>query len=208
MDRQVPRHHVRPMPVDTSGYQWSEGGGGAVVIARLTSQKRVDLAIRTIGLLDTLGASLPLTVVGDGPERGPLERLAGDLGVADRVTFTGALASSEIPGILRTADLMYFPAVAEGFGLSAAEALMSGVPVIACWDGGGVLDIVPETGAGRRVLPSADALADTTLDVLTDDDRRARARELGLGWRKRLSPEQVAEACEGWYREALGAKGA
>ena len=72
MGRQVGRQHVRPMPVDTSAYQWSEGGDGAVVVARLTAQKRVDLAVRTIGLLDTLGAAMPLTIVGDGPERGPL----------------------------------------------------------------------------------------------------------------------------------------
>ena len=201
--RQVGRGHVQPMPVDTGAYCWSEGGGGAVVVARLTAQKRVDLAIRTIGLLDTLGALLPLTIVGDGPERAALERLATELHVADRVRFLGGVAPSEIPAILATADLMYFPAVAEGFGLAAAEAVMSGVPVIACWDGGGVLDIVPETGAGRRVLPSADALADATLDLLTDDQRMARARELGQAWRKRLSPEQVAERCEGWYREAL-----
>lgn len=203
--RQVGRHHVQPMPVDTGAYRWSEGGGGAVVVARLTAQKRVDLAIRAIGFLDTLGAALPLTIVGDGPERASLERLATELCVADRVRFAGSMPPAEIPAILSTADLMYFPAVAEGFGLAAAEAVMSGVPVIACWDGGGVLDIVPETGAGRRVIPSADAIADATLDLLTDDHRMARARELGLAWRKRLSPEQVAERCEGWYREALAA---
>jgi glycosyltransferase involved in cell wall biosynthesis len=200
--RQVGRGHVQPMPVDTGAYCWSEGGGGAVVVARLTAQKRVDLAIRTIGLLDTLGTPLPAPSVDTGAG---LERLATELGVADRVRFLGGVAPSEIPPILATADLMYFPAVAEGFGLAAAEAVMSGVPVIACWDGGGVLDIVRETGAGRRVLPSADALADATLDLLTDDQRMARARELGKAWRKRLSPEQVAERCEGWYHEALAA---
>ena len=40
---------------------------------------------------------------------------------------------------------MLFPAQGEGFGLAAAEALMAGVPVVACWDGGGLLDVVPET---------------------------------------------------------------
>jgi glycosyltransferase involved in cell wall biosynthesis len=201
--RQVGRQHVQPMPVESGAYQWSAGGGGAVVVARLTAQKRVDLAIRTIGFLDALGAALPLTIVGDGPERAALERLAAELGIADRVRFVGSVPPTEIPAILASADLMYFPAVAEGFGLAAAEAIMCGVPVIACWDGGGVLDIVPETGAGRRSLPSADALADATLDLLTDDDRMLRARELGQAWRKRLSPDQVAERCEGWYREAL-----
>ena len=202
--RYIAREHVHPMPVETQRYQWTTGGGGAVVIARLTSQKRVDLALRCIGFLSTLGAKLPLTVVGDGPERANLEALARELGITDRVRFIGAVPPSDIPGVLATADLMYFPAQGEGFGLSAAEALMSGVPVIACWDGGGVLDVVPERGAGRRTLPSPDALADATLDILSDDGRLAEAREAGEFWRRRLAPDTVAEVCEGWYREALG----
>ena len=202
--RPIPPGHIHAMPADTSRYGWSEGGDGAIVVARLTAQKRVDLAIRAIGVLSTLGARLPLTIVGDGPERAALEQLAVDLGVSRDVRFAGALPTTEIPAILRRADLMYFPAVGEGFGLAAAEALMSGVPVIACWDGGGVLDIVPETGAGRRVIPSADALADATLDMLADEQRIYKAREVGQAWRARLKPENVAVTVEGWYREALG----
>ncbi|HET9152009.1 MAG TPA: glycosyltransferase [Gemmatimonadales bacterium] len=200
----VPPGHVHPMPADTTRYGWSEGGAGAVVVARLTAQKRVDLAVRAIALVAHLGARLPLTIVGDGPERANLAALASELGIARDVRFTGALPTSEIPEVLRHADLMYFPAVGEGFGLAAAEAFMSGVPVIACWDGGGVLDIVPETGAGRRTLPSADAIADATLDLLADDSRILKAREAGQLWRKRLQPDTVAQVCEGWYREALG----
>ncbi|HLS47630.1 MAG TPA: glycosyltransferase family 4 protein [Gemmatimonadales bacterium] len=203
--RHIAKHHVQAMPIDTSGYDWSEGGGGAYVVARLSRQKRVDLAIRTISFLETLGAALPLTIVGDGPERAALESLAVELGVSRRVRFLGAVKPSEIPAVLRTADLMYFPAAGEGFGLSAAEALMCGVPVIACWDGGGVLDVVPETGAGRRVIPSPDALADATLDILTDEGRVAQARELGQFWRRRLDPDHVAGICAAWYDEALEA---
>ncbi len=203
-DRWIPLEQIHPMPVDTSRYTWSGGGNGAVVVARLTTQKRVDLAIRAVGVLATLGARLPLTIVGDGPERASLELLTAELGLTREIRFTGALPTSEIPSILQRADLMYFPAVAEGFGLAAAESLMSGVPVIACWDGGGVLDIVPEHGGGRRVIPSADALADATLDLLADDQRALRARETGQAWRQRLRPETVAGVVEGWYREALG----
>jgi glycosyltransferase involved in cell wall biosynthesis len=196
--------HVQPMPVDSRNHPWSTGGGGAVVIARLSAQKRVHLAIETVAFLASCGHDLPLTIVGDGPERLPLERLADKLGVAAFVSFAGAVPSAKVSSYLEQADLMIFPAYGEGFGLVAAEALMAGVPVVACWDGGGVLDVVPPTGAGRLVLPAPEAMGDAILGLLAEPDRQAMARLVGESWRARLEPDHVAEICEGWYREALG----
>jgi glycosyltransferase involved in cell wall biosynthesis len=193
------------MPVESEAWPWTTGGGGAVVVARLTAQKRISLAIETTAFLASCGHDLPLTIVGDGPERANLERQVERLGIAPFVRFAGAVQPGEVPAFLERADLMLFPAREEGFGLAAAEALMAGVPVVACWDGGGLLDVVPETGAGRLTLPSAEALSDATLDLLQDPDRFELARLVGESWRARLSPEHVAELCEGWYREALGA---
>ncbi len=203
--RFIPPAHVHPMPVETAGYPWTTGGGGALVVARLTPQKRIDLAIETIAFLASCGHDLPLTIVGDGPERGALERQVERLGIAPFVQFAGAVSPGEIAGFLAHADVMLFPAQGEGFGLAAAEALMAGVPVVACWDGGGVLDIVPESGAGRLTLPSPEAMSDALLDLLHDPDHRELTRLLGESWRARLAPDHVAEICEGWYREALGA---
>ncbi len=200
----VPKEHIQPMPVDASGYPWTIGGGGIVTIARLTRQKRVHLALEALACLVELGREAPLTIVGDGPERVALEALARKLGLEKLVTFAGAVPPDRVPDFLVRADLMLFPAQGEGFGLAAAEALMAGVPVIACWDGGGVLDIVPERGAGRLTLPAAEALADAALDVLNDPERLAKGRIEGESCRRRLSPDHVAEVCEGWYREALG----
>jgi glycosyltransferase involved in cell wall biosynthesis len=203
--RHVPATHVHPMPVDSQGWPWSSGGGGTIVVARLSPQKRIALAIETTAFLASCGHDLPLTIVGDGPERPRLEQQAERLGIASFVRFTGAVPPSEVIGHLARADLMLFPAQGEGFGLAAAEALMVGVPVVACWDGGGLLDVVPDSGAGRLTLPSAEALSDATLDLLQDPERRALARLVGESWRARLGPDHVAELCEGWYREALGA---
>jgi glycosyltransferase involved in cell wall biosynthesis len=203
--RYVESGHVHPMPVDTTGYPWTTGGGGAVVVGRLIPQKRVSLAIQTVASLASCGHDLPLTIVGDGPDRLSLERLVDRLGIAPFVSFAGAVSPAEIPAHLAHADVMIFPAQGEGFGLAAAEALMAGVPVVACWDGGGVLDVVPETGAGRLVLPAPESMADAVLGLLGDPEVKAVARLVGESWRARLSPDHVAEICEGWYRQALGA---
>ncbi len=195
--------HVQPMPTDTSRFTWSSGGGGAVVVARLTAQKRVDLAVRTVAELRRLGRALPLTVVGEGPERANLNRLVEELELQSLVRFKGAVAPAEVPTILARSDVMLFPSRLEGFGLAAAESFMAGVPVVACHDGGGVTQIVPSSGAGRIVDPTPSQLADAVASIVADPHAPAAARMLGAGWRQRLSPDAVARICEGWYREAM-----
>jgi len=201
--RFVDSAHIHPMPTDTRTYPWTRGGGGVVVISRLIPSQRVELAIETAGVLASCGHDLPLTIVGDGPERPALEQQAGRLGVSAQVRFVGAMSSSEARVYLERADVMLFTARGDGTALSAIEALVSGVPVVACWDSGAAVDIIPESGAGRLTLPSAEAIADGVLDLQGDPDRLAMGRLVGESWRARLAPDNVAELCEGWYRSAL-----
>jgi len=201
--RFVDSTHIHPMPTDTRNYPWTRGGGGVVVISRLIPSKRVELAIQTAAVLASCGHDFPLTIVGDGPERAALEQQAGRLGVSELVRFVGARSSSEARTYLERADVMLFTARGDGTALSAIEALVSGVPVVACWDSGAAVDIIPESGAGRLTLPSPEAIADGVLDLQGDPDRLAMGRLVGESWRARLAPDNVAELCEGWYRNAL-----
>jgi glycosyltransferase involved in cell wall biosynthesis len=194
--------HVHAMPAAAGERTWTIGGGGLITVARLIPQKRVELAIEALAHIRAVGQEVTLTIVGDGPDRARLEQVAHSQGVTDAVTFVGAVAPDQVSKYLATADVMLFPAAHEGFGLVAAEALMSGVAVVACWDGGGVLDIVPEKGAGRLVIPRPEAIADATIDLLNDRARAASARAEGERWRSKLAPDTVAARCLTWYREA------
>lgn len=198
--------HVQPMPVDVSRYDaWSEGGGGLVMVSRLTPQKRVDLALRALALLRERGNPRSLRIIGDGPERPALEALTRELKLEQLVQFDGASPPAEVPGRIGNADAMIFPAAGEGFGLVAAESFMRGVPVVACRDGGGVLDVVPETGAGRLSDPDPATIATAIESILSSPESAVEARRLGTQWRERLDPLTVARACEAWYREAVPA---
>lgn len=201
---EIPASCIQPMPVDLGRYGAAgTGGGGMVAVARLTRQKRIDLALRALA---SAPADLPpLTIVGAGPERETLEALAQELGVERRVRFLGAVPPGEVVALLQRADLALFPAIGEGFGLAAAEALMAGVPVVACQDGGGVLDVVPASGAGRQVPPTPEAIARAARELLADPAARTAATREGERWRDRLSPARVAEVCESWYRQARNA---
>jgi glycosyltransferase involved in cell wall biosynthesis len=194
---------IQPMPVATTQRPPSTGGGGLVVIGRLTAQKRVDLALRAYAALRARVVALPLTVVGDGAAFAELVALAASLGVGEHVRFTGAMAPAAVPGVLATADCCVMTAQEEGLGLVAAEALMQGVPVVVCTDGGGVLDVVPASGGGRVVPPDAFAIAGAVESILADDGAKQAAAELGRAWAQRLSPGFVAERAIGWYERAL-----
>jgi glycosyltransferase involved in cell wall biosynthesis len=201
--RFVDSQYVHPMPADTRGYPWTRGGGGAVVISRLVRSRRVDLALETMSVLGSSGHDFPLTVIGDGPERAALTQRAERLGISPLVRFVGAKTAVEARSYLERADVLLFTARGEGAAVAAIEALACGVPVVASWDSGAAVDIVPESGPGRLTLPSPEALAASVLELQSDPDRLLMGRLVGESWRARLAPDNVAELCERWYRHAL-----
>ncbi len=151
--------HVQPMPVETAGWPWSRGGGGLLLVGRLTGQKRVHLAIQAASALAAGGLRRPLTIIGDGPERRALEReSAGNPGI--EVRLLGSRSRPEVIAQLETADVLLFPAEQEGFGLAAIEALMMGIPVVACTDGGGIVSALERFGGGLIADPTAQGLAE------------------------------------------------
>ena len=196
--RTIDAGHRSPMPL-TLPARRSAGGAGLVFVGRLTRQTRVDLALRGHALCVAAGHRLDFLVIGDGPERPALAALAESLGTG-LVRFAGQVAPAQVGAAIGDADVFVFPALGEGLGLAAIEALGCGVPVVACGDGGGVLDIVP---AGMAVAPTPEALAAGIAAVLADPGARRRAAEAGDRYRIELSPDSVAARCEDWYREAL-----
>ena len=181
-------------------YQEATGDGG------MTPRQFHDTFLREnclpIAALRASGNPIRLTIAGDGPERAALERRAAEADLAGLVTFRGAVDTVEVPGVLAGADVMLATSVGEGFGLAAAESLMAGVPVVACTDGGGLLDVVPPSGAGRVVAPDPAAIA-RAIGELAGAESRSSARDEGARWRERLSGDHVASVCAGWYEEAL-----
>lgn len=95
-------------------------------VARLNILKRLDVGIHML-------AQRPdwhLALGGQGPDEERLRHLANELGVADRVHFTGEMESNEVGALLKALDLFVFPSEAETFGLAAVEAAQSGLPVV------------------------------------------------------------------------------
>jgi len=118
-------------------------------ISNFRPVKRVDNVIRVFaGIRKRIRARLLL--VGDGPERGNVERTAEKENVLDDVLFLGKQES--VAEILACADLFLLPSESEAFGLVALEAMACGVPVIASRVGG-IPDVVPDGTAGFLLPP-------------------------------------------------------
>jgi phenylacetate-CoA ligase len=126
----------------------------------------IGTALRAFHRVREVWPDARLTVCGSGPEREKLEALAGELGDAQAVTFTGRLDNDRIAGLYREADVMINPSLADNMPISVLESLASGVPVVST-DVGGVPFLVTHNETALLVSPGDDrAMAEAIMTVL------------------------------------------
>jgi colanic acid/amylovoran biosynthesis glycosyltransferase len=185
--KMIPRH-LRPRVVCCGVARCEETAGGPsrcdiVTVGRLVDKKGIDVLLHAIALLRPQ-VRATLRIVGDGPERGSLEALAEELGLADQVTFVGALAHQEALETIRTGRLFCLAsrptsdADSDAMPVVIREAMALGVPVVATRLAG-----IPESvdeQVGWLVDPgSATALAAALQEALGNRDDAALRGEAG-----------------------------
>ncbi|MDQ2660492.1 MAG: glycosyltransferase [Actinomycetota bacterium] len=99
-------------------------------VGRVTGEKQIDVLLRALTLLpDELGAKVE--IVGGGDQKRNLEHLAAELGVADRVTFTGYVTDDQLRDAYHRASVLAMPSIAELQSIVTMEAMASALPVVA-----------------------------------------------------------------------------
>jgi glycosyltransferase involved in cell wall biosynthesis len=179
------RMQVVPNVVDTSQFHppLTEKRGGRssaqiLVVARLDPVKGLDSFLAALARLSEGGVKFNAGLVGDGPERGSLQKLAKQLNLEDRVTFYGVKSRGEIAEMLRRADLLALTSYWENQPVVLLEALASGLPVVAARVGGIPEFVKPELGVliePGNIQNIADGLM-AVLEHLDDYDSQAIAR--------------------------------
>lgn len=154
-----------------------------LTLSRLPSLERFKGHDEIMGVLRDLARDVPnvaYLIAGDGPDRLRLERLALDLGVADRVVFAGFVSEKEKVHHYRLADVFAMPGRGEGFGIVYLEALACGVPVIAST--ADASHELARTGLPVTAVDTADpaAVRRALLDTLTGSPRRADADTIAV----------------------------
>jgi phosphatidyl-myo-inositol dimannoside synthase len=155
-----------------------------MTVARLWSgdpYKGVDVTIRALPQIIRGFPEVKYLIIGRGDDRPRLERLAVELGVAERVVFAGFVATEELPDHYRLADAYIMPSQ-EGFGIVYLEAMACGKPVLA-GDADGAVDPLQDGLLGWRVPHrDPDAVASACIEILQGtvrgDDRRCDGKWL------------------------------
>lgn len=139
---------------------------------RLTHQKGLEYLVRAAAALRPRHPGLHTLIVGEGPEREPLEELARSLGVQDRVLFLGV--RMDIADLFGALDLYALPSRWEGLPMAILEAMAAGLPVVASSVGG--VPTAIRHGQEGLLVPAEDdgALAQALDEVLSDPSTLAR----------------------------------
>lgn len=172
-----------------------------VVPRRLFQKNGVEYLMRAVPLL-AQRLDVEVLLVGDGPERPRLEALARELQITDRVTFMGARANPDMPGLLCAADVVVIPSLMEATSVAALEAMSCARPVAAS-NVGGLPEIVDES-VGTLFRPGdPHDLADRIVALLSAPDlaeRGARGRQRVVD---RFSNDRLARRHVEIYEELL-----
>ncbi|HEY3884022.1 MAG TPA: glycosyltransferase family 4 protein [Vicinamibacterales bacterium] len=153
-------------PAPERPYRCDDYSDEILFVSRLTRLKRAELVIRA--LATEQGRAVRCVVAGDGEERSALERVAGDIGVASRVRFTGRLSDERLVSELARCRAVCFPPFQEDYGFVTIEAFRSRKAVITCRDSGGPSELVQDGVNGLVSEPTPDAIA-SAMRRLTDD---------------------------------------
>jgi phosphatidylinositol alpha-1,6-mannosyltransferase len=153
----------------------SVGSGFLLIVGRMASGERYKGHDELFEALQRLAPAMPdlrLVVTGDGDDRLRLEARAAELGIADRVRFTGFVDEATLAALYDRCSALVMPSSGEGFGLVYLEAMRAGRPCIA--------------RAGLLVEPGVDSLTSALALLLLDDAAR---ESMGAAGRRRFDDE-------------------
>ena len=179
-------------------------GDNGPILVHISNFRRVKRVRDVVGIFERVNRDVRsrLVMVGDGPDRAEAEDEVRQFGLEERVHFFGKI--DNVAPLLASADLFLLPSTSESFGLSALEALASGVPVIGT-DAGGMPEVVRngETGFLCEVGDIA-GMGEAALRILTDRKLWQSMSELGASdARARFSLDAIVSKYEHLYQTSL-----
>lgn len=140
-------------------------------VGRLGKEKSVDFILHSFEMVCGQNKKAVLVIVGEGPDRKELEKLALDLGLKEKIYFLGNIELEKMPLVYADSDLFVFASQTETQGICVLEAAASGLPVVVVKDS--ALDgLNIDGGMGFAVSPNQEIFAQKITKLLKDDNLR------------------------------------
>lgn len=174
-------------------------------VGRLGQEKNVTFLIKAFHTVQSKHPDCRLVMVGKGPQENMLRRMCRDLGIQDKVIFTGVLPRHKIVHCYASADLFVFPSVTETQGLVIGEAKATGLPVVAI-RAFGPAEMVYHGEDGFLTEPSHSAFTTAIMDLLENKelyDRMSRNAQKKVSI---ISSSYCAERMLEVYRDLIEQK--
>ncbi|MFH1509365.1 MAG: glycosyltransferase family 4 protein [bacterium] len=171
-------------------------------VGRVATEKNIEYLIKMFQTLVKNEPDSLLAIVGDGPGREGYEKLAKELGIADKVLFTGFIDREEVVQGFKAADLFLFASLTDTQGVVIFEAIASGTPVVMLKDEG-LIDVVKEGVTGYTVDGYEEDMAKKVLEVLRDEKTHAKLSANCLAARPSLSIDFYAKKLEEVYKDTV-----
>lgn len=165
-------------------------GDYVLSVGRVESIKRVDLAIRAMRDTDV---RLRLVVVGEGTQLDSARRLAEEIGLADRVSFLGAVSDEELVDLYAGALAVVYVPFEEDYGYVTLESFLARRPVLTARDSGGPLEFVEDGVNGLVCDPAPEALADAINRLAAHRSLAASLGDAGYDRARTVTWEGVIE---------------
>lgn len=167
-------------------------------IGRLIPDKRLDLILEAVANLRNGFEPPLLRVIGDGPDRDRLQRLAARLGISQWVEWSGHVArEADVWHALGSCSILVHASAREGFGIVPLEAMAAGRPVVCCESSeSAVPELVDDGVNGRLVAAHPETLAAALLELLRAPDLRLRMGEAAHRFAQQFSWDRCAARFE------------
>lgn len=176
-------------------------------VGRLDKEKNLDLVIRAFARVDS-AQPLQLIIAGSGTERARLEELARELGVSDRVIFTGFVPDKDLPSLYAIAQAFIMAGTAELQSIVTMEAMATGLPVIAV-NAVALPELVADGENGYLFeAGGADGLAQKITSLFSDETRRQAFGAKSLEKIQDHSIDRTVQKFESLYASVIGTSSA
>jgi glycosyltransferase involved in cell wall biosynthesis len=198
---------IAPNPVDTETFRPASdkkfGEKNLVYMGRLSYEKNIGEVIKTAALVAKEMPDTKLFIIGDGPEKENLQKLAKKLGLQKNVIFTGFIFGDKLVKTLQAGDIFVSASKSENMPLAVLEAMAVGLPIV-CVSSLGMQEIVRDGENGFLLPPdNPPEMAEKILELLQDEKTLESFSEKSRQMSLEYSDKKSAEKLLGIYKKLI-----